>query len=243
MFGFFRRRRRRRARERAVPSAWLDTLGHNVPFFARLPDADRARFLGDVAVFVDEKHFVGAGGLSITDEMRVTIAAAAVRLTLHLDISFYDRLTEIVVYPDTYRHPDDPSGAILGEAHHWGTVVLSWRDVLAGLRNERDGHNTAIHEFAHVLDRVDGAFNGAPELRASEHYRPWATVMSKHYAKLQKRDRRTRSVLRDYGAVNEAEFFAVATEAFFERPDLMRARAPDLHAELARFYGGDTRAE
>jgi Mlc titration factor MtfA (ptsG expression regulator) len=177
--------------------------------------------------------------MTITDEVKVTIAAAAARLILRLDVSLYDDLTEIVVYPEAYRHPDAADAAVLGEAHHWGTVVLAWRAVLDGLRDHDDGHDTALHEFAHVLDRVDGAFDGAPTLRAHEHYRPWAEAMSRHYAKLRRRDKRTRSVLRDYGASNEAEFFAVATEAFFERPARMKERAPDLYAELARFYGGE----
>lgn len=237
MLGILRRWRRRRLRARPLPDGWAELLDRNAPFVARMSAADRARLLDDVKVLVAEKHFIAAGGMTITDEVKVTIAAAAARLTVRLDVGLYDDLTEIVVYPDAYRHPDADDTAVLGEAHHWGTVVLSWRAVLDGLRNPGDGLDTAIHEFAHVLDRVDGAFDGAPSLRAHEHYRPWATAMSRHYAKLRRRDRRTRSVLRDYGATNEAEFFAVATEAFFERRERLKERAPDLHDELARFYG------
>lgn len=239
MLGWLRRRRRRKLRAAPLPAGWAEALERNAPFVARLRDADRARLLDDVKVLVAEKHFIGAGGMEITDEVKVTIAAAAARLTLHLDVSLYDDLTEIIVYPDTYKHPDADDVAVFGEAHHWGTVVLSWRAVVEGLRNPGDGHDTASHEFAHVLDRVDGTFDGAPSLRAHEHYRPWAAAMSRHFERLRRRDRRTRSVLRDYGATNEAEFFAVATEAFFERPARMKERAPDLYAELARFYGGD----
>jgi MtfA peptidase len=237
VLGWWRRRRRNKLRARPLPDGWSDALARNAPFVKRLADADRARLLDDVKVLVAEKHFIPAGGMTITDEVRVTIAAAAARLTLRLDVALYDDLTEIVVYPDAYKHPDAGDTAVLGEAHHWGTVVLSWRAVLDGLRDPRDGHDTAVHEFAHVLDRVDGAFDGAPSLRAHDHYRPWATAMSRHYEKLRRRDKRTRSVLRDYGATNEAEFFAVAVEAFFERPERMKQRAPDLYAELARFFG------
>ena len=239
MFGLWRRFRRRRVRKQPVPPSWLDTLEQRAPFVARLSDDQRARLLGDMQVFIAEKHFLGAGGLEITEEMRVVIAASAARLTLHLNISLYDRLTEIIVYPDAYRHPDQTEGAVLGEAHSWGTVVLSWRAVLEGLERPRDGHDTAVHEFAHVLDGVDGAFDGAPPLRAHDHYRPWAEVMSHHFDKLQRGSKKARSVLRDYGATNEAEFFAVATEAFFERPERMREKTPDLYEEMRRFYGGD----
>ena len=237
MFGWWRRRRRARIRATPPPDAWRDILAANAPFVARLPDAERARLLGDLQVFVAEKHFIPAGGMEITDEVKVTIAAAAARLVLHLDVDRYDDLTEIVVYPGAYRHPDAAEGsAVLGEAHAWGTVVLAWDAVLHGLRHPRDGHDTAVHEFAHVLDRADGAFDGAPSLHAGEHYRPWATVMQRSFDRLRGRDRALRKVLREYGATNEAEFFAVATEAYFERPDELAQRAPALFAELERFY-------
>ncbi len=239
MLGWWRRRRRRRIRARPVPAAWPAIVARTAPFVARLDDPARARLWGDIQVFVAEKHFLGAGGLAITDEIRVTVAATAARLVLHLDIALYDDLTEIVVYPDAYRHPDQAEQVVLGEAHAWGTVVLSWRAVQDGLRNPRDGLDTAVHEFAHVLDRVDGSFDGAPPLHARADYRPWATAMNRHYQKLRRGDRRIGSVLRDYGATNEVEFFAVATEAFFERPDRLRERAPDLYEELRRFYGGE----
>jgi Mlc titration factor MtfA (ptsG expression regulator) len=119
-------------------------------------------------------------------------------------------------------------------------VVLAWDAVLNGLRNPRDGHDTVVHELAHVLDRADGSFDGAPALRAGEHYRPWASVMQRHFERLRRRDRRLGKVLRDYGATNEAEFFAVSTEVYFERPDELRRRAPALFAELERFYTGQS---
>jgi Mlc titration factor MtfA (ptsG expression regulator) len=239
MFGWWRRRRRRGVRANPLPAAWSEILDRNAPFVARLSAAERAHLEGDIQVLVAEKVFIGAGGMEITDEVKVTIAAAAARLVLHLDVDRYDDLTEIVVYPAAYKHPgataDD--GAVLGEAHSWGVVVLSWEAVIAGMKNPGDGHDTAVHEFAHVLDRADGAFDGAPELHAGEHYRPWATVMQRSFDRLRGRDKQLRRVLRDYGATNEAEFFAVATEAYFERPADLRRRAPALFAELERFYG------
>lgn len=235
MFGFFRNRRRRKLRAVPPPAAWLEILGRNAPFVAALAEPDRAHLLGDIQVLVAEKHYLPAGGMAITDEVKVTIAAAAARVVLHLDVGRYDDLTEIIVYPGAYRHADK-DGAVLGEAHTWGVVVLSWEAVLAGMRNPRDGHDTVIHELAHVLDQADGSFDGAPVLRAGEHYRPWANVMQRHFERLRARDRKLGKVLRDYGATNEAEFFAVSTEVYFERPDELRRRAPALFAELERFY-------
>jgi len=230
--------KRRKLRARPLPAAWSEILARNAPFVSAIAAAERPRFDGDLQIFVAERVFVGAGGLEVTDEHRVTIGAAAARLTLRLDISAYDALSEIIVYPGAYKHAGKDDVAVLGEAQHWGVVALSWDAVITGMRNPRDGHDTALHELAHVLDRGSGgAFDGTPELRAHDHYRPWAAVMSKHYLELRKRDRKLRAVLRDYGAINEAEFFAVATEVFFERPALMRERAPELYAEMERFYG------
>lgn len=238
MIGWLRKLARRRHRANPFPEPWLPHLERHVPFFCTLEAPLRERFLGDVQVFVREKDFVGAGGQEVDDEVRVVVAAAAVRLVLHLDVSYYDRLREIVVYPEAYRRPGEEEW-ILGEAHDWGTVVLAWQSVLLGLANQADGHDTATHEFAHVLDRAGGAFDGTPELRAHAHYRPWALVMTRHYLALRRGGRRARKVLRRYGATNEAEFFAVATEAFFEKPRQMRKHTPELYAELRRFYCWD----
>jgi MtfA peptidase len=243
VFGLFRRWRRRRITRRPFPQPWIGHLEKQVPFFARIEGDDRKRFLDYVHIFVREKHFIAAGGFEMTDEARVVIAASAVRLVLHLGLSAYDRLTEIVVYPSHYHHPDNDEAVVFGEAHQWGVVVLSWDAVLHGLGNPRDGHDTAAHEFAHVLDRADGTYDGTPELRARGDYQPWAEVMSRHYQALRDRRRPERKVLRDYGAINEAEFFAVATESFFERPERMKAETPELYDELARFYGFDPAAD
>lgn len=238
MPGLFRTLRRRRLLRRPFPPEWLGYLEQRVPFFQELAPPLRERFLEQLKVFAWEKEFIGAGGFSITDEVRVVVAATAVRLVVHLDLSYYDRLREVIVYPDAFRIPDR-TGVVLGEAKHWGTVILSWQSVLAGLRNPHDGHSTATHEFAHVLDREDGAFDGTPQLRRYSHYRAWASVMGEHFLKLRQGQRLERQVLDDYGGLNEAEFFAVATESFFEKPQQMRDKTPDLYEELKRFYGWD----
>ncbi len=238
MFGLLRAWKRRRFSRRPLPRPWLAILGKDVPFFAVLSQRDRDKFLVRLKVFVWRLVWIEAGGMSIDDRVRVVIAAAAVRIGLHLDEDIYHRLSEIIVYPSHYHHPDN-DGIILGEAHDWGTVVLSWDAVLSGLKDPRDGHDTATHEFAHVLDRNSGRFDGTPELRARGDYRPWGQVLSKRYEALQAGGRQESRVLREYGATNEAEFFAVATEAFFERSKRMAESTPDLYDELRRFYGFD----
>ncbi len=239
MFGWINRWRQSRLMKRPLPTEWVGWLDLHVPFFPGLKGEERERFLRYLKAFVWSKHFFGAGGLELTDEHRVVIGAAAVRLVLHLDLSYYDRLTEIIVYPYTYRHPNQ-TGAILGEAHTWGTVVLSWPAVLHGMDDPKDGHDTALHEFAHVLDVADGAFDGTPELHRFGDHRAWARVMSRAFLELRRdTDRRRRTVLRDYGATNEAEFFAVASETFFEKPHQLKEKAPELYEELKTFYRVD----
>jgi hypothetical protein len=234
----FRQLRRRSLLRRPFPEAWLGYLDARVPFFRTLSPALREDFLAKLKVFAWEKEFIGAGGLVITDEIRVVVAATAVQLVVHLDLAYYDRLREVIVYPGTFQLPGR-EGGVLGEAKHWGSVILSWPAVLAGLKNPGDGHDTAAHEFAHVLDRADGAFDGTPKLRQYSHYQTWASVMSEHFEKLQAGRRHERQVMDDYGALNEAEFFAVATESFFEKPRQMREKTPELYEELKRFYGWD----
>ncbi len=229
---------RRRLLRRPFPPAWLGYLEARVPFFRGLAPELRPGFLDKLKVFVWEKEFIGANGFVITDEVRVVVGATAVQLVVHLDLSYYDRLTEIIVYPGAFRLPER-TGAVLGEAKHWGTVILSWPSVLGGLNNPRDGHDTAAHEFAHVLDRADGAFDGTPALREFSHYRAWAAVMGEHFHGLRGGRAVERKVMDEYGALNEAEFFAVATESFFEKPREMKARTPELYEELRRFYGWD----
>lgn len=232
----FRAFRRSRYLRRPVPEGWTAILERRVPFFRALPEQLRPGFLDKLKVFIWEKEWVPANGMEITEEVQVVIAATAVRLIVHLDLSYYDRLREIIVYPSAFKIPDH-TGAVLGEARHWGSVILSWESVVAGISNPADGHATAAHEFAHVLDRADGAFDGTPELRRMSHYRAWTDVMNHHFERLQDGKKLERKVLRDYGALNEAEFFAVATEAFFEKPRQMRQHTPELYDVLCRFYG------
>ena len=242
MAGLIRILHRRKLARRAIPESWLTILSAQVPYYWRLADEDRTRFLQYLKTFVWEKHFIGVAGMEITDEVRVVVGACAVQLVLNLGLSYYDRLTEIIIYPYIYSHRNDDR-AFLGEAQDWGTVVLSWPAVLQGLADPGDEHDTALHEFAHVLDRATGEFDGTPKLKRSEDYRSWAQVMSRHYLRLRRGVSPESEVLRSYGAVNEAEFFAVATEGYFKKALQLKRHLPGLYAELQAFYGGDPASE
>lgn len=238
MFAFFRRRRRRRLAARPFPEEWKVYLEERVPFYRTLSEPELSTYLTHTKVFAREKTFTGVQGLDVTDEHRVVIAATAARLVLYLDLERYDDLREIVVYPFDYKHPDHDA-RILGEATAGGTVVLSWPSVVSGLSDPRDGLHTAIHEFAHVLDAHSGGFDGLPALRAREDYRPWAEVLGFHFERLKDGGKREAKSLRGYAKTNAAEFFAVATEAYFEKPQQMKKHTPELYEQLQKLYGGD----
>lgn len=242
-----------RALERPFPGAWVRILETNSSFYRRLPEALRERLHGKIQRFLHEKHFQGAGGLEIDDEIRVTIAAEACLLTLGLGPETYPRLRWIIVYPTTFIVEEEvwveEDGVIeegprdlLGESWDNGRVILAWDSVLHGARRVGDGENVVLHEFAHQLDSESGATDGAPLLGAAPALRGWAEVLSEEFLRLrhdgfQGRD----SIMDEYGATNPAEFFAVATETFFERPTAMARHHEALFGMLRSYYRIDPR--
>jgi Mlc titration factor MtfA (ptsG expression regulator) len=199
-----------------------------------------------INVFLDEKRFEGCGGLEITDEIRVTIAAQACMLLLNRKTKCYPRLLSILVYPSAYlAEKATRLGSTeviaqhgrLGESWHHGAVVLSWDAVIHGASDIKDGHNVVLHEFAHQLDQEDGSADGAPILEQRSRYVTWARVLSREYEELRNKTRRGEStVVRCYGVSNPAEFFAVLTETFFEKPKQLKKRHPELYEEVRSFY-------
>ncbi len=252
-FGNRRQRRREKARRRAFPQEWLDILTRNFPRYSRLPTADQEELRGHIQVFLTEKRFEGAGGLKITDEIRVTIAAQACLLLLHRDTDYYPGLSSIIVYPHEYvaqLQRRDETGFIderfqvrLGETSSRGAVVLSWDGARAGASDIHDCHNVVFHEFAHQLDAESGDFDGAPLLPRRSMYIAWARVLSSEFDALRTRALHHEATDFDpYGATNPAEFFAVVTECFFQRPQQMQKRHPALYEELKLFYQQDPAA-
>jgi hypothetical protein len=249
---WFTSRRREKARSRPFPAEWQAVLDRRVPYHKSLTTEEQAELRGHIQVFLDEKVFEGALGLEITDEIRVTIAAQACILLLHRETDYYPDLGTIVVYPQAYvaREKRLEGGVLverevvrLGESWARGTVVLSWRDVVSGAANTHDGHNVVFHEFAHQLDQEDGSSDGAPVLSQRAGYGPWARVFGAEYANLEREvERHHRTLIDSYGAENPAEFFAVATETFFEKPRQLRADHPALYDQLAHFYRQDPAA-
>ena len=224
-----------------IPAEWIGIIEANIPIYGKLPGELKSQLGGLVNVFLAEKRFEGCGGQEITDEVRVTVAAQACMLLLNRQTKYYPKLKTIYVYPHTYVAKDgDVKGARLGESWQNGPVVLAWNSVTGGARNIHDGKNVVFHEFSHRLDQEDGEADGAPILENRSCYKTWASVLGEEYDALQNKTRRRRkSVINKYGATNPAEFFAVATEAFFEKPKQMNKKQPELYAELKSYYKMD----
>jgi Mlc titration factor MtfA (ptsG expression regulator) len=228
--------RRDRLMAAPFPDPWRAILDRRVPFWRRWPAALQAEAEPLVHTFAAEQSFVGARDFVITDEVRVVIAACAVRPVLRLDLSLYDGVTEIVVYGFDRLTVPGHGGDVLGVAHHHGVVVLSWPAVLRGLERPDDGHDTALHEFVHAIDLADGQMDGKPPLRRRGDINLWLDTLGSRFAA---QVAGAPTPLDPYAGTSMPEFFAVASEHFFERPDGLRRRLPDLFAQLERFYGWD----
>lgn len=243
----FKRWQLYRVTHRPFPEAWLRILEQRLPPYRHLTPGMQQQLQQLVKMFLFHKEFVGCAGLVVTDEMRVTIAAEACLLLLNRTTNEYHDLRWIYIYPSEFiarKETRDDAGVVshgevglLGESWSNGRVILSWDDVERGVRDFTDGHNVVLHEFAHQLDHEDGVTNGTPILRGHHAYKTWASVFGQEFAELQRQAARGEHNLLDhYGATNPAEFFAVATETFFERPHAMREHHAALYEELKAYY-------
>jgi MtfA peptidase len=253
MLGFLKRRRRRKLKRQSFPTEWQTIVEHTCPHWAGLSASEKIELQGHVQVFLAEKNFEGCGGVEITDEMRVTIAATACLLLLGRKTDYFPRMMSVLVYPTEFVseiRQVEPGGIVteteqerLGESWYRGPVVLAWDSVQRGAANARDGRNVVLHEFAHQLDSEDGAVNGAPVLDARAAQAAWANVLGAEYTDLIRRIAADdHSDLRDYAATNPAEFFAVVTEHFFEQPRRLNQRHPELYEQFKTFYRQDPAA-
>ena len=252
VFDLFKRHRRARLRELPLTADQRATLETSVPHLARLTDADRGELGGLIQIFLAEKSFEGCGGLELTDTIKLIVAAQACLLLLHRDTDIYPGVDAILVYPHAYTATTtDRDGAVvregeqarLGESWTRGVVVLAWDHVLSGAARPDDGKNVVLHEFAHQLDGENASMDGAPALGTRARYTAWAHVLGHEYTELADTlHAGRRSDIDAYGATSPAEFFAVVTEMFFEKPRALQRRHPELYSELAGFYRQDPAA-
>lgn len=247
----WRAARRARIARRPFPAAWREILRRRFALWPALPAHVQLQLKRRVLVLLAEVPFIGCAGLEIDDEMRVLIAAQAALLLLGRGGGF-GGLREVLVYPGHFVAPHSEGGAggvvhesravLAGQSWQRGQVILAWDAVLDGAADAHDGANVVIHEFAHQIDQDKGVANGAPFLGRRADMQRWARVMQGEFDALQAALARGESGLIDrYAATAPAEFFAVTSELFFERPAELAAGHPALYDELQRCYRVDPR--
>ncbi|WP_440053676.1 M90 family metallopeptidase [Pseudoalteromonas sp. T1lg65] len=242
----------RKYRHTTLNQADKVVLHNYVTAYRNMTDADRAKLERHIVWFLGEKRVLGRDGLQVNRAMRLVIAADACLLVLNKQWPLYPNVKEILLYPSSYYAPQthtDQAGLVSfhhvvrqGESWPGGTLVLSWHDVLEGNRLPQDGHNLVLHEFAHQLDQQTGNTNGTPELPNSISYQDWASVFSRAYQHLKMQIAyQMPHTIHEYGATNEAEFFAVVTETFIEKPHQLKQENPELFNLLVEYYLFDPR--
>jgi Mlc titration factor MtfA (ptsG expression regulator) len=240
------------SRRRHLPDDWEQIVRQRVAYWNLLTKAEQDR-LGDLAEhLVSTKRWEAARDFVLTDEIVVTIAAQAAVLILGLDTTYFGKVTSIIVHPGSFAIPGprtsaipgviaDGSPSLHGEAHHdRGPVLLSWDQARFSARHRGRGHNVVLHEFAHKMDMLDGVVDGTPVLPDRVTLDRWIEVCAAELDSMRNGD--ADPFLDEYAATDPGEFFAVATEAFFDRPLDLRAAKPELYDVLVGFYLQDTAA-
>ncbi len=244
-----RKRRRRLAVEAPFPDQWQTLLDADMAHWRWLDDEERDHLECLIKGFLFDRSFEWIDGLEESDEIRVLVAASACLLILGLEQAYYRDVTSIIMYPTQTtqkgrRGAPEAAGLatdaivpILGEAMLHGPVLIAWDSAKRSAAHANSGHNVIYHEFAHKIDMADGSIDGLPPMAQAQRDR-WEEVCQREYASL--RNGTNEDPLLDaYGAVNRAEFFAVATELFFNRPLDMQQSERDLYEVLSEFYRQD----
>ena len=241
------RLRRNQLMEKPFPKHWINILERNLPAYGRFSPWQQKQLQGFIQVFLQEKQFIGCQGLQVMEEMRVTIAAIACLLLFGDRRTYFPNLRSILIYPHAYvvretsindaNVVEEKMIARLGESWTKDQVIVSWEQIVYDIHHWQDGHNLILHEFAHQLDQEDGIAEGVPILPRALDYEAWSRVMTNTYLALCDQVEHNRKTILDYyGATNPAEFFAVATETFFEKPKQLQQKHPSLYELLQRYY-------
>jgi Mlc titration factor MtfA (ptsG expression regulator) len=230
--------RKKVLRVAAFQPAWRRYLLAKVPFYAGLPPERRAEFERRVLEFWAHCAISGID-VQVTDEDRLLVAAGAVIPLFAFPTWRYRGLDEVLLYPGTFNERFETAGdgrSILGQV---GTGAMGRKMILSkpalhhGFDVRTDKENTAIHEFVHLIDGMDGTTDGLPEVLLQRPYAiPWMALVKREMERIHA----GRSDIRPYGGVSEAEFLSVVSEYFFQRPDLLRAKHPELYAMLERMF-------
>ncbi len=247
-FGF-RYWSKRRNRTRLLATALSDPqraiVAEQVPLIQKLPSELLGKLEGKINVFLHQIEFIGCNGLEVTEEMRLSIAAQACLLVVNSD-TWYENLRTVLIYADAFMSQEkEHDGYVVteretvraGESWSRGPVVLSWAHTEQGAINDKDGHNIVLHEFAHQIDDLSGHTDGAPILNRGQRFADWKRVFIKAYERhVRNVESGRETVIDDYGADGLEEFFAVAVEVFFEKPDALKREEPEVYEQLSELF-------
>jgi Mlc titration factor MtfA (ptsG expression regulator) len=242
--------RQRFLRKHRIPLPLWERCLAQVDALARLGPGERHRLRELAGDFLHAKSLAGAGGLALTEEMRVLIAAQACLLILNLGLDYFAGWHEVIVYPDSFvvNHEERDAAGVIhqgreargGESWQHGPLILAWADARPGADPHGHGGNVILHEFAHKLDMLNGVANGMPPLHAGMSRAAWTAAFTAAYAHLEQHLAQDQPPAIDpYAAENPAEFFAVVSEAFFAQPQRLRTTYAEVYAQLSLFYRQD----
>ena len=246
----YHRRRRAKLMKTKMSVEDLEIIKTEVPLLAALDKQQKERLMGLIKIFFDEVEYIPCGGLKMDKKISLSIAAQACLLTVNNPTQkHFEALNTIYVYPQAFKsNISSTDGGIMKEEEsirlgqsQRGSIVLSWDDCQKGASHHNDGQNVVFHEFAHQLDQEHGSADGVPILENRSAYLEWGKIMYPHFLELREKAKKHQASLIDpYGATNEAEFFAVCTELFFERGDKLKQKHPDIYSVMQHYYGLDT---
>jgi Mlc titration factor MtfA (ptsG expression regulator) len=240
-FSLFQVRRKRRAlTQNILIEAQKQLLLKHINYYRQLSDTDKLYFEDKIEQFLDDVRIEGVG-LEITDTDRLMVASSAVIPIFRFKDWSYRNITNVLLYPDTFDKDFQYEGAegrnimgMVGTGYMNGQMLLSRNALVKGFSSQAGDSNTAIHEFVHLLDKADGETDGIPEnFLPHEYVEPWVRMMHQEINKIEK----GHSDIDPYATTNEAEFFAVVSEYFFEKPEQFQTKHPELHDMLSRIFG------
>ncbi len=223
------------------PKKWRTLLSMHVSFYNALSDKKKHQFEQNIQIFIAEKRITGIK-TPINDKIRILVASSAIIPIFGFKEWEYDNLGEVLIYPNSFDRNFKTEGSnrsilgMVGNGNLSGIMILSKNALVYGFTNADDGHHTAIHEFIHLIDGQDGSFDGVPSLLLENKYvLPWLDLMYKEIEKIKTK----KSSINPYGATNKVEFFAVASEYFFEKPVIMKKNYPELYKMLVQIFHQD----
>ena len=233
LLGIYIYRNTKRPKIQSFPENWYKLLLDNVAFYRNLPKEKQIVFRQRIMKFLNEVYIDGVD-LEITDLDKILIASSAVIPVFGFDDWHYNNLSGVLLYPDYFNADLEFSntaesrniGGLVGSGRFENKMILSRKALYSGFMNTTDKNNTGIHEFVHLIDKMDGSVDGVPEILLTHQYAvPWLDLMHKEMEAINE----DKSDIREYGGTKQAEFFAVASEYFFEQPDVLKIKHPELY--------------